>query len=290
MVPKACIHFAKGNCRNGESCTFSHDVGQQGQGMPGPKMPFDPSNQKPAFYPRDDHNSFQKDRRPFNPPGEGNFNPRGNNGFQRRNDNSESSFNQRREFYPRDDRPPQNPRFDNPRYPQNREDVDPISNPNSFQNQPYHNPRHNPPGQKPPYDSMQNQSKKDLIIQIENLKQIYENEFLFTNNNICKSVGWPEIQVKSATLVDNFIIFLVEGRNFIVVFDISKKTFIEKQQYLTAEINESINSVCTGKFGNIIGSDFSTFSYYKINELTLSLKFDQKMRDLRRRECILYIS
>jgi hypothetical protein len=106
---------------------------------------------------------------------------------------------------------------------------------------------------------------------VENLKPTFENAHVPTTNEICRTLGWPELEIKSVTHVNGNLLFLIDKRNFFLQFDLQKRSFVEWQRYLSAEINDSVNLLTIGGFGNIQGL-FAAFGYYKINEVLLEFR------------------
>lgn len=268
MSKKApCRFFAQGNCRKGDKCEYSHDPNAQASSDQPPRR--EPFNQgRPPFTPRDDGGSSYQGRPPYTPRDE-------SGGFQGRppfRSNNNDSFRDNQG----DNRRP--PRFDrnepqqNTFRPNNSPGNEPQQSNLPFNQTPrYQNPRQETGGN--PHAPVLRAALRDLVIQSENLKFLSENDYLFNNNSICRQVGWPELTVKSVTSVDNFLVFLIENRNFFLLYDTLKKSFVEKQQYLQADINDSISTLTTGSFGDIPNTIFSAFVYYRVNEVTLSFSW-----------------
>ena len=271
MKKGPCRFFAKGNCRKGDQCEFSHDP--NAPPMPDQLPRREPGNQgRPPYTPREESGSSYQGRPPYTPrdepssfqgrpPFRGNDSFRDNQNDNRRNPRFDRNEPQQPAYRPNN--PPSNfhPSGNEPQH----------SNPQFNQNPRYQNPRQeiggtpNTPVTRPPL--------RDLVVQSENLKFLSENDYLFNNNSICRQVGWPELTVKSVVSVEHFLVFLIENRNFFLLFDTQKKSFVEKQQYLQADINDSISQLTTGPFGDIPNTSFSAFVYYRVNEVTLSFSW-----------------
>ena len=112
------------------------------------------------------------------------------------------------------------------------------------------------------------------------MKQIFEINHIQVVNGYCKDLNWPQLTPKSMHLIENWLVFIIEDHWYYLIFDLTKKIFTEKQHYLLSDINQPLEVVTSGYFGDVPNCKFSAFGYYKINCLHLAIQYFQKVRRL----------
>lgn len=263
-----------GNCRAGDQCKFSHDI--SGGSMPPSQAPH------PGPPPQSHNNSFQE-RGARN-----NFGNRPNQGGRPPHDRNQGGY--RNDHSPGGPRyPPEQPPFNNQQggY-QNQGHRDNFAHPNNFrgpnpyegnQNNPRNQPRDsNQGGYQPRNPDQQSRGPRggnpepQFVTRFEGMKPLWENDHIFQNNLICRDVNWPDLIFKSVAQVGQCLLILIDNRNFFLQFDLQKRSFLEKQKYLPADINDSLTQMVTGPFGDIPGGPFTAFAYYKVNEVMLNFQ------------------
>lgn len=132
-------------------------------------------------------------------------------------------------------------------------------------------PNQGPRNQNQPYPSQNDRGiPKDFVLRTNSLTPIYENTHLFDNNQLLGKNSLPYRIVKSATLIDNELVILFEGCNFLMQFQLPSRKFVERQRFVAADINEAVVSLQTGRFGQVADFPCSAFSYVRFNEVMLS--------------------
>jgi hypothetical protein len=255
---KVCFAFVKGGtCKFGDRCHFSHDVPKNA--MMRRKKSMDESQSKPSFPPSRNSSTVPC-----------NFFLKGNCKKGQECPFLHSSAPQPGQQPPQSymKYPPMNTQY---QQAQPQQGPGNYQQRNSFQNKVY----------QKNVKSERNYQMEKPEASSQFLKHVYTEDFLFNLNNARRAHNnssdfkIPELNVNKVELFGNFIVFLIKGKNFVLVYNLEKKKFLPRQKYLNSEIDESVLDVVIGKFGDI-DTDFAAIVYTKFNELNLSMRWINK--------------
>lgn len=251
-----CIHFARGNCRNGENCSFSHAAAPGGPVSQGP-----PRNQNTERPPNNwrQNQGFQQGQQQQGPQG----GPPNRPYYQ--NNAPHQNFGQ---GPPVQGQPP----FDSSQQGRQQNQGQRFLRYANNNQQQGNNPRwQNQPRQPNPNESKS--TSQDFVLRSGSMVPRYENSHMFENNNLLRENKFPLRIIRSITLVDKVLIFLFENSNFYFEYLLEDRKFVENQGYVSHDINDALGNLFLGQFGQV--SDFicSAFSYSKFNEFSLTQKW-----------------
>lgn len=245
-----CRFFAKGNCRDGDNCRFSHDPATQNN------APNQGESRGHSQNYNKNHNRGQRDNNSMD-----NTGSRGFRGHQ--NNNRGGRYNDRGGRY--NDRGRQPNQFNDDYMPNNHFNNEGYDNqPQTFRggnrgnnrgqqgsnwrNEEYNNRKNDRYTNEP---KVQNRNEPDTTSPNINLTKavdtLKELNFQRRQNSI------DELYVNEVTLIGNNLFILLNEKNFVFVFDVKDGNFSNSQVYINTKINDVLLKLKTGQFGDIDG-------------------------------------